>query len=257
MRARLQALSLAGCALALTGGGAVRADAAAADTRPVRPPAAATPFGTERLSDETRVTRVANAVLRSRVRRLPTASSKAVGRLRFQTEDGPLEVYLALESYLDRAGRLWIRVRLPMRPNGRTGWVMRDALGPLRVVTTNMRVNRRTLRATLYKDGRKIWSSRIGVGKAGTPTPRGRFWIRERLRNLGGNGVYGPWAFGTAAYSKLSDWPGGGVIGIHGTNQPGLLPGRVSHGCIRVPNDKIRRLAKLMPIGTPVRIIGV
>ena len=247
---------LAGCALALTGGGAARAEGAI-DMRQVRAPAATTPFGTERLSDEKRVTRVANAVLRSPVHRLPTKSSKVVGRLRFQTEDGPLEVYLALESHLDRMGRLWVRIRLPMRPNGRTGWVVRDALGPLRVVTTNLRVNRRTLRATLYKNGRKIWSSRIGVGKNGTPTPRGRFWIRERLRNLGGSGIYGPWAFGTAAYSKLSDWPGGGVIGIHGTNQPGLLPGRVSHGCIRVPNDRIRRLARIMPIGTPVQIVGV
>ena len=52
----------------------------------------------------------------------------------------------------------------------------------------------------------------------------------------------------------LSDWPGGGVVGIHGTNQPQLLPGRVSHGCVRVPNAAIRRLARLMPIGTPVRI---
>jgi lipoprotein-anchoring transpeptidase ErfK/SrfK len=52
----------------------------------------------------------------------------------------------------------------------------------------------------------------------------------------------------------LSDWPGGGVVGIHGTNQPRPLPGRVSHGCIRVPNAKIARLAKLLPVGTPVRI---
>jgi lipoprotein-anchoring transpeptidase ErfK/SrfK len=44
------------------------------------------------------------------------------------------------------------------------------------------------------------------------------------------------------------------VIGIHGTDQPWLIPGRPSHGCIRVPNPAIRRLARLMPIGTPVRI---
>ena len=68
------------------------------------------------------------------------------------------------------------------------------------------------------------------------------------------NGIYGPWAFGTSDYSVLSDWPGGGVIGIHGTNEPWLLPGRVSHGCVRVENSAIRRLAKLLPIGTPVRI---
>lgn len=251
---RLQIPAVAICALALSGGGAVAAQAAA-DMRPVRPAAATTALGNERLSDEHRLTRVAGAVLRSPVHRRPSKSSKVIGHLRFQTEDGPLEVYLALESHVDRTGRLWIRVRLPMRPNGRTGWVVRDGLGDLRIVRTKLRVNRKTLRATLYRDGRRIWSSRIGIGASKTPTPGGRFWIRERLRNLGGNGVYGPWAFGTAAYSSLSEWPGGGVIGIHGTNQPGLIPGRPSHGCIRVPNAKISRLAKLMPIGTPVYIL--
>jgi len=118
-----------------------------------------------------------------------------------------------------------------------------------------LKVNRATLRATLYRDGRTIWSSRVGVGKASTPTPAGRFWIRSRLRGLRGDPVYGPYAFGTGAYSVLSDWPGGGVIGIHGTDQPQLIPGRPSHGCIRVPNAAVRRLWRLMPIGTPVAIL--
>lgn len=107
----------------------------------------------------------------------------------------------------------------------------------------------------MFRSGERIWSSRIGIGAPSTPTPAGRFWIRSRLRNLSGGTVYGPWAFGTAAYSVLSDWPGGGVIGIHGTDQPWLIPGRPSHGCIRLPNAKVRRLARLMPIGTPVHIV--
>lgn len=236
------------------GGGAARA-AAAPDQRPVRPVAAQTALGNERLSDEERITRYANAVLRSPVHTQPAKGSRTIAHLHFQTEDGPLEVYLVLESRRDSRGRLWLRVRLPMRPNGRTGWIVREGLGALRVATTKLRVNRRTLRATLYRSGRKIWSSPIGVGTPSTPTPAGRFWVRERLRNLGGGTIYGPWAFGTAAYSVLSDWPGGGVVGIHGTNQPQLIPGRPSHGCIRVPNEAITRLARLMPIGTPVQII--
>jgi lipoprotein-anchoring transpeptidase ErfK/SrfK len=52
----------------------------------------------------------------------------------------------------------------------------------------------------------------------------------------------------------LTDWPAGGFVGIHGTNQPQLLPGRVSHGCIRMRNSDILRLAALMPIGTPLTI---
>ena len=80
---------------------------------------------------------------------------------------------------------------------------------------------------------------------------RGHHGLGAALR---GGTIYGPLAFGTSAYSVLSDWPGGGVIGIHGTDQPGLLPGRPSHGCVRVRNADIRRLARLMPVGTPLTI---
>ena len=229
--------------------------ASAADRRPVRSAQSDAALGTERLSDERTVTRYANAVARAVVRRTPSSGAKPVARLHYQTEDGPLETYMALESEVDTAQRTWVRIRIPGRPNGRTGWVRRDDLGPLLVVTTMLRIDRRTLRATLYKRGRRIWSSRIGVGKASTPTPAGHFWIRSRLKALGGGTSYGPWAFGTSAYSVLSEWPGGGVVGIHGTNEPGLIPGRPSHGCVRVPNPKIRRLARLLPIGTPVLIV--
>jgi len=233
---------------------AVAPPARAAEPPAVRPLGTPGPLGDERLSDERRLTRYANAVMRASIRRRPTGKASTIDRLRYRTEDGPLEVYPVLESRVDPAGRTWLRVRVPGRPNGRTGWVGREALGPLHAVRTMLHVNRRTLRATLSRGGRRIWSSPVGVGAPGTPTPAGRFWIRTRMRVLEGGTVYGPYAFGTGAYSVLSDWPGGGVIGIHGTNQPQLIPGRPSHGCVRVPNGKIRRLAKLMPIGTPVRI---
>jgi lipoprotein-anchoring transpeptidase ErfK/SrfK len=159
-----------------------------------------------------------------------------------------------LRSHRAGDGRVWIRLRIPGRPNGRRGWVLRGALGPLHAVTTLLRVDRRGSRAALRRRGHLVWRSPIGHGAPGMATPAGRFWIRERLDNRGGDPLYGPWAFGTSAYSALSDWPGGGVIGIHGTDQPWLIPGRPSHGCIRVPNRAVRRLARLMPVGTPVRI---
>lgn len=198
--------------------------ASAADTRTVRPLGDHGPLGDERLSDERRVSRYAGAVARAAVRRLPSPSAPRVGRLRYLTEDGPFEVYPILESRIDDASRTWLHIRLPMRPNGQTGWVLRDDLGRLRAVTTMLRVNRATLRATLYRDGKRVWSSPIGIGTRATPTPAGQFWIRSRLRGLQSDPVYGPYAFGTAAYSVLSDWPGGGVIGIHGTNRPDLIP---------------------------------
>ena len=224
--------------------------AQAADETPAPEPEAKT----TRLSDEMTLSRWAYTNLSSKIRANHSSRSRGVGKLRFNTEDGPPEVYLALRLYEDVKGNQWVEIRIPQRPNGKTGWVPREALGEFHVVTKRLVVNRRTLKATLFNRGRKIFETRVGVGKASTPTPGGRFWIRERLHGFG-NPVYGPIAFGTAAYSKISDWPGGGVVGIHGTNEPQLIPGRPSHGCIRMKNPAILRLAKLMPIGTPLQIV--
>jgi lipoprotein-anchoring transpeptidase ErfK/SrfK len=99
-----------------------------------------------------------------------------------------------------------------------------------------------------------VFTAPVGVGAPATPTPRGQFYIRDRLTRYA-SPFYGPVAFGTSARSRvLTDWPAGGYIGIHGTNQPQLIPGAVSHGCIRLRNPDIRRLAALMPVGTPLTI---
>lgn len=210
--------------------------------------------GSVRLSNERTSTRWAHPVQRAPIRWLPSPRARRIVPTHRLTEDGFPEVYLVLRSWRDRKGHTWRKVRIPMRPNGRMGWVRNSALGPLYRVRTQLVVDRPKLRATLYKRGRRVWRAPIGIGKPGTPTPAGHFWIREKFKTHGAGGLYGPVAFGSSDYSVLSDWPGGGVIGIHGTNEPFLIPGRPSHGCIRVQNSAVRRLWRLMPIGTPLRI---
>ena len=217
-------------------------------------PAAAQGGEVQKLSNERTLSRWATPNETAPVRVKPTGESRTMVRLRYLTEDRKPELYLVLRRTRDSEGDEWVEVRLPRRPNNSTGWVRREALGPYQTVTTQLVVDRRRFKATLYRRGRAIWSSRIGVGKRGTPTPAGRFYIRQKLISPFGGTIYGPLAFGTSAYSSLSEWPRGGVIGIHGTNQPGILPGRVSHGCIRVPNKNIKRLSRLMPLGTPLQI---
>jgi lipoprotein-anchoring transpeptidase ErfK/SrfK len=208
----------------------------------------------QRLSNETTFTRWANAATRATAYAEPSATARRVGRLRPLTEDGFPEVYVLLNEQRDAAGATWVRLRLPQRPNDVTGWVRRAALGPYNLLHTRLVVNRRTFRISLYEDGERRFGARVGVGAPGTPTPAGSFWIREKF-GVTGNSLYGTRAMGTAAYSSvLTDWPGGGVIGIHGTNQPGLIPGRPSHGCIRMRNRDIERLYALTPVGTPLRI---
>jgi len=210
--------------------------------------------GTVLLSNERTFARWAHPLRRAPIRWAPRAGARLVASTHMRTEDGFPEVYLALRSWGDREGHSWVEVRIPMRPNGRTGWVRHSALGPLYRVRTVLIVDRQALRSTLYRRGRPVWSAPVGIGKPGTPTPAGRFWIREKFRTHASEGLYGPVAFGTSDYSVLSDWPGGGVIGIHGTNEPSLLPGRPSHGCIRLRNAAARRLWRLMPVGTPLLV---
>lgn len=188
-------------------------------------------------------------------RKRPSPNADVVARLETRTPEDTSNIVLVLGRGRDAAGRLWVHVRLPVLPNELTGWIPREALGGYGVVRTRLVVDLRQLTATLLRDHRPIFRARVGVGRAAWPTPMGYFYIRNKLTSFD-NPFYGPVAFGTNARSPvLTDWPGGGFIGIHGTNRPELLPGRVSHGCIRLRNSDILALARLMPVGTPVTIL--
>jgi lipoprotein-anchoring transpeptidase ErfK/SrfK len=183
----------------------------------------------------------------------PATTAPPVASLERETPEGTTNVVLVLGSQR-RADGLWVHVRLPVLPNNLTGWIPRHALGGYQFVHTHLVVDRARLVATLFYDGRKIFTAPVGIGTSGWPTPRGQFYIRNRLSGFG-DPFYGPVAFGTSARSAvLTDWPGGGYVGIHGTNAPELIPGRISHGCIRMRNVDILRLSRLMPVGTPLTI---
>jgi lipoprotein-anchoring transpeptidase ErfK/SrfK len=185
----------------------------------------------------------------------PDATAAVVGALETRTPEGTSNLVLALARATDDSGRVWVQVRLPVLPNNTIGWVPRSALGGYVPVRTHLVVDLEEYRATLYRDGRPIFSADVGVGEAAWPTPTGRFYIRNKLTRYA-SPQYGPLAFGTSARSSvLTDWPAGGFVGIHGTNRPDLLPGRVSHGCIRLRNRDILRLSRLMPVGTPLTIV--
>jgi hypothetical protein len=183
----------------------------------------------------------------------PTTAARTVAPLELRTPEGTTNIVLVVGDRV-RPDGLWVRVRLPVLPNDRMGWVPRHALGGYQFVHTHLVVDRTRFTATLYRDGRKVFAAAVGVGKPESPTPGGEFYVRDRLSGFG-DPFYGPVAFGTSARSAvLTDWPAGGFVGIHGTNEPALIPGRISHGCIRMRNADIVRLSRLMPVGTPLTI---
>ena len=184
----------------------------------------------------------------------PAASSAVVARLAASTPEGTRNLLPVLRVVSSDTAALWVKVRLPVLPSGSVGWVPRRALGPYETVNTRLVVDRGDLQATLYRLGKIVFAAPVGVGTDAWPTPAGEFSVRSKLTRYA-SPFYGPLAFGTTARSDvLTDWPGGGFVGIHGTNEPQLLPGRISHGCVRLRNRDLLRLAALMPIGTPVTI---
>jgi hypothetical protein len=196
------------------------------------------------------------AVLMGRtvVRAKPSLASRVVTILPAGTPDGTQNDVLVL-SRIDISPRSsWYWVRLPILPNNTLGYVQKRDLSPLFSVNTHLYINRGATTATLKRNGQVVFKTRIGVGKSYWPTPRGEFYVRDKLTNFD-NPFYGPLAFGISARSAvLTDWPGGGYVGIHGTNEPHLIPGHISHGCIRLRNAAILALGRLMHVGTPVTI---
>jgi L,D-transpeptidase catalytic domain len=151
----------------------------------------ANPPGMKRLSDERTLSRWAYPNNHARVRSRPTGHARTVAKLHWLTEDNLPEIYLVLASWRDSHKNTWVKIRVPKRPNGVTGWVPRRALRQYTTVRTFLDLNRSSLLLTLYRSGKAVMSAHVGIGSGSNPTPRGRFYVREKFR-VAGASVYGP-----------------------------------------------------------------
>jgi lipoprotein-anchoring transpeptidase ErfK/SrfK len=151
----------------------------------------------------------------------------------------------------------WLQVLLPVRPNGSTGWI-RSADVSLATNPFAVRVSLSDHELTVTDGTREVLRTAVGVGTTDTPTPGGRYYLKELLQPPTPDGPYGPYAYGLSGFSNvLTDFAGGeGVIGIHGTDAPDLVGTDVSNGCLRLANDVVVRLVEEigLPLGTPVVI---
>ena len=151
--------------------------------------------------------------------------------------------------------REWTEVLLPSKPNGRRGWVKASDVGE-KVTTWRIDVFINNPRLVLRHGSQIVVDAAVGVGKSSTPTPTGVFYITDVTAPRDPNGPYGPRAYGTSAYSEaLSSFDGEPPqIAIHGTNQPWLIPGHVSNGCLRLNNSTVQQMMPILELGTPVYI---
>ena len=189
------------------------------------------------------------------VRTQPSRSAPVLKTMTQFRPDFRPRVVLAL-SQLDDPGTgkpAWYRITIPGRPNGRTGWIPAASVS-LKPVDRWLVIYRGARTFEFYVNGKVARTGKVAVGQKGMETPTGLFYVQAKFDPSWE--VLGAYAFETSGYSKLSDWPGGGVVGVHGTNTPELIGQAVSHGCVRLYNKDIRYLRSLVGVGTPIKIVS-
>jgi hypothetical protein len=177
-------------------------------------------------------------------------AGRALHRIGVRTEFGSRRV---LSVTGRRAG--WLRVLASERPNGRPGWIpeQRARLGS---TDFSIHVDRSARRLTLRRDGRRVRSFPVAVGRPGTETPTGRFAITDKLHPDDPGSPYGCCALALSGHQTklIPGWPGGDRLAIHATPQLETVGRAASLGCMRGHPRDIGRLMRTVPVGTPVFI---
>jgi lipoprotein-anchoring transpeptidase ErfK/SrfK len=187
------------------------------------------------------------------VRAQPDSGAKVVRLLQQFRSDYRLQIVLALGETTAADGTAWFKLSLPMRPNGTIGWIPAQTV-TLKPTKSRIVVHRGLRRIELFRGSRRLLRAKVAVGAPGRETPLGEFYVTARF--VPDDPFLGAFALETSAYSRLTEWPGGGKVGIHGTSRPDLLGQAVSHGCIRVSNQTALALKRLAPLGTPISIVA-
>ncbi len=198
-------------------------------------------------------TLVADAV----VPHVPLFSSPGVPFPDGKALDNPTWEKLPLVFEVINDQRAWLQVRVSMRPNGTVAWI-RALDVHTRLVPNRVRIELSAHRVTVTHGYQVLLDELAVIGTPDAPTPVGQFFVDGIVDTHDPGGVWGPFQVSVSGFSDtLTDFGGGvGQIAIHGTNQPELRGTAASHGCVRLSNDAIQRMAWLAPTGTPVDIVA-
>jgi lipoprotein-anchoring transpeptidase ErfK/SrfK len=162
---------------------------------------------------------------------------------------------LVVRDALDDDGDRWLRVQLPVWPNGQKGWIAASDVDLSRA-RGRIVVDLSSRQLIRHHGGDVVARVPVAIGKASTPTPTGRFVVWARVDTGTPSGPYGSYILGLSGFSETIDpasWAGEPRLAIHGTDDPTDAGQAISSGCIRVFNGLLRHL-KDVPMGTPVEI---
>ncbi len=144
----------------------------------------------------------------------------------------------------------WVRVLLPSRPNGATGWLRKSGV-ELRTSPYLVRVHLGSRTIDIDYEGGSLGTWPVAVGKTATPTPTGRTFLLGSVVDDAQS--YSPVILPLGSHSDTLDSYGGGpgTVALHGWPDDSVFGSAVSHGCIRVPAAALNRLTQV-PLGTLV-----
>jgi lipoprotein-anchoring transpeptidase ErfK/SrfK len=164
--------------------------------------------------------------------------------------DEPTVAWIQRVSRDGRFGRLAV----PFTASPRPGWIslagLRDSWSSIEV---HVSLSRHQL--AVRRRGRTLFRAPSATGSAATPTPRGRYFVTDRVVFPSG-GSLGRFAFGLSGIQPRlpAGWSGGDQLAIHGTSDSSSIGRSASAGCVRVSPRTLRRLRPLLRLGTPVII---
>jgi len=183
-------------------------------------------------------------VVRSRPR------GPVVARLDGRTEFGS-PTTLAVASQRGR----WLGVVTTHVPNGRLGWVDPQE-SAVRKSTTQVRVviDLSERRLVVRRGAEVVRRITVAIGRAGSPTPVGRFAVTDKLPGSRYGSYYGCCILALSAHQPNlpPGWTGGDRIAVHGTDDPSSIGGAVSAGCPRASAEDMSFLMRAVPLGAPV-----
>ncbi len=177
---------------------------------------------------------------------------KALTTLPKKTPFGSPQVVRVLER---RDG--WVRVMSSELRNGASGWIRADRARLFRVdYSIEEDLSRRQL--TVRRGARVVARTTTAIGRAEAPTPRGSFAVTDRLVIDRKGSPYACCVLALTAHQPKipQGWGGGDRIAIHATSDPSSVGKAVSLGCLRVRTEIMRRLVRMVPLGTPVRVVA-
>jgi lipoprotein-anchoring transpeptidase ErfK/SrfK len=180
-------------------------------------------------------------------------NGRVLTSLSSRTEFGSQQVL----SVVRERRRRWLGVTMPQLPNGRLGWIdarshaLRYSRAP---VTLEIDLSRRQL--LVRRSGQVVRRLRVSIGRAGSPTPTGRFAVTDKLPGARYSSVYGCCilALSGTQPNLPPGWTGGNRLAVHGTPDQRSVGGRASAGCLHARDRDLRHLMKTVPLGAPVRI---